>query len=52
VLVGQRQLDAGEEKEAPLLGVFLELAVEGDNVVVGYGQDIETPLCGPVDELL
>jgi len=52
VLVGERQLHAGEKKEAPLLGVFLELAVEGDDVVVGDGQGVETALRGPVDELL
>jgi hypothetical protein len=52
VLVGKRQLDAGEEKDAPVLGVFLELAVEGDDVVVGDGQGVETALRGPVDELL
>jgi hypothetical protein len=52
VLVGERQLHAREEKEAPPLGIFLELRVERDDVVVGDGQGVETPLCGPVDELL
>ena len=52
VLVGERQLDTGEEKEAPLVGVSLELPVEGNNIMVSDGQGVETPLCGPVDELL
>ena len=52
MLVGKRQLDAGEEKDALVLGVFLELAVEGDDVVVGDGQGVEIALRGPVDELL
>ena len=52
MLVGKRQLDAGEEKDAPVLGVFRELPVEGDDIVVGDGQGVETALRGPVDELL
>ena len=37
VLVGERQLDTGEEKEAPLAGVFLEFPAERDDVVIGDG---------------
>ena len=52
MLVGERQLNAGDEQDIAVRGVFLELAVERDDIVVGDGQGVETPLCGPVDEPL
>ena len=52
MLVGERQLNAGDEQDIAVRGVFLELGVERDDIVVGDDQGIETALRGPFDELL
>jgi hypothetical protein len=52
MLIGESQLDAGDENDAPARGIVLELAAEGDDVVVRNGQGVEPPVRGPVDKPL
>ena len=46
-----RRLDPGDQENTPLLGIALQLCVEGDGVVIGDAENLKPGMRRPVDQI-